>query len=136
MAVLQALVDLVDLLFSGGWVLGVRLISLFGLSNRNVWESEKLSPQGSNVAPFSAFSLSVASNQDSRFKLFPNGTLRINNVEVYDGQVYGCETKTEGGRLSGQARVGVLGKAWRFSMQINRHVASCDLTRGILLGWF
>ncbi|TNN61326.1 Inactive tyrosine-protein kinase 7 [Liparis tanakae] len=46
--------------------------------------------------------------EDSRFKLFSNGTLRINNVEVYDGQMYGCETKTEGGRLSGQARVSVL----------------------------
>ncbi len=48
--------------------------------------------------------------QDSRFKIFPNGTLRINNVEVYDGQMYGCETKTVGGRLFGQARVTVLGK--------------------------
>lgn len=48
--------------------------------------------------------------EDSRFTLFPNGTLRINNVEVYDGQMYGCETKTEGGRLSGQARVTVLEK--------------------------
>lgn len=48
--------------------------------------------------------------EDSRFKLFPNGTLRINNVEVYDGQMYGCETKTAGGRLSGQARVTVLEK--------------------------
>ena len=48
--------------------------------------------------------------QDSRFKLFPNGTLRINNVEVYDGQMYGCETKTAAGRLSGHARVIVLGK--------------------------
>ncbi|XP_028278487.1 inactive tyrosine-protein kinase 7 isoform X2 [Parambassis ranga] len=48
--------------------------------------------------------------EDSRFKMFPNGTLRINNVEVYDGQIYGCETKTVGGRLSGQARVTVLEK--------------------------
>ncbi|KAL3050064.1 hypothetical protein OYC64_012169 [Pagothenia borchgrevinki] len=48
--------------------------------------------------------------EDSRFKLFSNGTLRINNVEVYDQQMYGCETKTEGGRLSGQARVFVLEK--------------------------
>ncbi|XP_054654597.1 inactive tyrosine-protein kinase 7 [Dunckerocampus dactyliophorus] len=48
--------------------------------------------------------------EDSRFKLFPNGTLRINSVEVYDGQMYGCETKTVGGRLSGQARVAVLEK--------------------------
>uniref|UniRef100_A0A8C9ZCL2 Protein tyrosine kinase 7 (inactive) n=1 Tax=Sander lucioperca TaxID=283035 RepID=A0A8C9ZCL2_SANLU len=48
--------------------------------------------------------------EDSRFKIFPNGTLRINNVEVYDSQMYGCETKTVGGRLSGQARVSVLEK--------------------------
>ncbi|XP_054885612.1 inactive tyrosine-protein kinase 7 [Poeciliopsis prolifica] len=46
--------------------------------------------------------------EDSRFKLFPNGTLRINNVEVYDSQMFGCETRTVGGRLSGQARVTVL----------------------------
>uniref|UniRef100_A0A674PCF2 Inactive tyrosine-protein kinase 7 n=1 Tax=Takifugu rubripes TaxID=31033 RepID=A0A674PCF2_TAKRU len=48
--------------------------------------------------------------EDTRFKLFRNGTLRINNVEVYDGQMYGCETKTLGGRLSGHARVTVLEK--------------------------
>ncbi|XP_067381849.1 inactive tyrosine-protein kinase 7 isoform X3 [Channa argus] len=48
--------------------------------------------------------------EDSRYKLFRNGTLRINNVEVYDGHIYGCETKTVGGRLSGQARVTVLEK--------------------------
>lgn len=48
--------------------------------------------------------------EDSRFKLFPNGTLRINNVEVYDGLVYGCDTRTVGGQLSGQARVVVLEK--------------------------
>ena len=53
---------------------------------------------------------SFSSLQDSRFKLFNNGTLRINNVEVYDGQLYSCETKTAGGRLSGQAKVTVLGK--------------------------
>nr|XP_020453243.1 inactive tyrosine-protein kinase 7 [Monopterus albus] len=48
--------------------------------------------------------------KDSRYKLFSNGTLRINNVEVHDGHMYGCETKTEGGRLSAQARVTVLEK--------------------------
>ncbi|XP_029926803.1 inactive tyrosine-protein kinase 7 [Myripristis murdjan] len=52
----------------------------------------------------------LITSEDSRFKLFPNGTLRINSVEVYDGQMYGCETKTVGGRLSGQARVFVLEK--------------------------
>ncbi|XP_047459245.1 inactive tyrosine-protein kinase 7 [Mugil cephalus] len=48
--------------------------------------------------------------EDSRFKMFPNGSLRINNVEVYDGQIYGCETRTIAGQLSGQARVTVLEK--------------------------
>uniref|UniRef100_A0A8C2G2F4 Protein tyrosine kinase 7a n=1 Tax=Cyprinus carpio TaxID=7962 RepID=A0A8C2G2F4_CYPCA len=45
---------------------------------------------------------------DVRFKLFPNGTLRINNVEVYDGHLYSCESKTEAGKLNAQARVYVL----------------------------
>ncbi len=48
--------------------------------------------------------------QDVRFKLFSNGTLRINNVEVYDGHLYSCESKTEAGKLSAQARVYVLGE--------------------------
>uniref|UniRef100_A0A3Q2D461 Protein tyrosine kinase 7 (inactive) n=2 Tax=Cyprinodon variegatus TaxID=28743 RepID=A0A3Q2D461_CYPVA len=48
--------------------------------------------------------------EDTRFKLFPNGTLRINNVEVYDAHMYGCETKNLGGRLSGLAKVTVLEK--------------------------
>ncbi|KAM4591026.1 inactive tyrosine-protein kinase 7 isoform 2-T3 [Odontesthes bonariensis] len=48
--------------------------------------------------------------EDSRFKLFPNGSLRINNVEVYDAHKYGCETKNAGGRLYGLARVTVLEK--------------------------
>lgn len=50
------------------------------------------------------------SPQDTRFKLFRNGTIRINNVEVYDGQMYSCETRTLAGRLSGHARVSVLGE--------------------------
>lgn len=48
--------------------------------------------------------------QDARFKLFRNGTLRINNVEVYDGQMYSCETRTLAGQLSGLAQVSVLGE--------------------------
>ncbi|XP_016399012.1 inactive tyrosine-protein kinase 7-like isoform X1 [Sinocyclocheilus rhinocerous] len=48
------------------------------------------------------------STEDVRFKLFSNGTLRINNVEVYDGHLYSCESKTEAGKLSAQARVYVL----------------------------
>ncbi|KAM4599675.1 inactive tyrosine-protein kinase 7 [Fundulus diaphanus] len=46
--------------------------------------------------------------EDFRFKLFPNGTLRINNVEVYDAHMYSCDTRAVGGRLFGQARVTVL----------------------------
>ncbi|KAJ8264218.1 hypothetical protein GJAV_G00146620 [Gymnothorax javanicus] len=50
------------------------------------------------------------SAEDTRYKLHPNGTLRINNVEVYDGQVYSCISKTEGGMLTANARVHVLEK--------------------------
>lgn len=53
-----------------------------------------------NLQPISA--------EDVRFKLFSNGTLRINNVEVYDGHMYSCESRTEAGRVNAQARVFVL----------------------------
>ncbi|XP_064173136.1 inactive tyrosine-protein kinase 7-like [Anguilla rostrata] len=46
--------------------------------------------------------------EDGRFKQFPNGTLRINSVEVDDGVQFTCQSRTEGGVLSGQARVYVL----------------------------
>ncbi|TRZ01114.1 hypothetical protein DNTS_007840 [Danionella cerebrum] len=46
--------------------------------------------------------------EDVRFKLFPNGTLRINNVEVYDGHMYSCESKNQAGKVNAQARVFVL----------------------------
>lgn len=59
------------------------------------------------------FQLVFSLSQDSRFTLFPNGTLRINSVEVYDGLMYGCESKTAAGRLAGQARVIVLGESGR-----------------------
>lgn len=52
----------------------------------------------------------LINSEDSRYWAFPNGTLRINSVEVYDGQVYGCQARTEAGWLSGQARVYVLEK--------------------------
>ena len=71
------------------------------LSN-TITHSPSLTP---SLTPSLSFAL-----QDGRYKLFPNGTLRINNVEVYDGQVYACETKTDAGRLVGQARVWVLGE--------------------------
>lgn len=48
--------------------------------------------------------------QKSQFKIFPNGTLRINSVEVYDGVVYNCLCRTAGGILNGQAKVNVLGE--------------------------
>uniref|UniRef100_A0A3Q0R4U7 Inactive tyrosine-protein kinase 7 n=1 Tax=Amphilophus citrinellus TaxID=61819 RepID=A0A3Q0R4U7_AMPCI len=48
--------------------------------------------------------------EDIRFKIFPNGTLRINNVEVYDAHVYSCQTTTVGGQLTGKAKVTVLEK--------------------------
>ncbi|XP_060782200.1 inactive tyrosine-protein kinase 7 isoform X2 [Neoarius graeffei] len=50
------------------------------------------------------------SEEKSQYKLFPNGTLRINSVEVYDGLVYNCICKTPGGNLNGQAKVYVLEK--------------------------
>ncbi|XP_030627956.1 inactive tyrosine-protein kinase 7a [Chanos chanos] len=48
--------------------------------------------------------------EDLRFKVFPNGTLRINSVEVYDAHVYQCQSQTQAGVLTAQARVSVLEK--------------------------
>ncbi|XP_039595048.1 inactive tyrosine-protein kinase 7 [Polypterus senegalus] len=45
---------------------------------------------------------------DARFEVFENGTLRINNVEVYDGTVYKCICSTFAGLIEGNARVTVL----------------------------
>ncbi|KAL2082820.1 hypothetical protein ACEWY4_020593 [Coilia grayii] len=50
----------------------------------------------------------LITSEDSRFTLFPNGTLRINSVEVYDGVMFGCQTRNIGGFLTGQAKVKVL----------------------------
>ncbi|XP_055492113.1 inactive tyrosine-protein kinase 7 [Leucoraja erinacea] len=47
---------------------------------------------------------------DSRFEQLANGTLRINNVEVYDGTVYKCQSSTPAGYIEGYARVHVLEK--------------------------
>ncbi|XP_056136239.1 inactive tyrosine-protein kinase 7a [Lampris incognitus] len=53
----------------------------------------------------------LAINQeDVRYKLFPNGTLRINSVEVFDRHVYVCQSQNAAGRLEGHARVYVLEK--------------------------
>lgn len=49
------------------------------------------------------------SGQDSRFEISENGTLRINNVEVYDGTIYKCVSSTPAGSIEGYARVHVLG---------------------------
>lgn len=50
------------------------------------------------------------SGQDSRFEISENGTLRINNVEVYDGTMYKCVSSTPAGSIEGYARVHVLGR--------------------------
>lgn len=50
------------------------------------------------------------SGQDSRFEISENGTLRINNVEVYDGTTYKCVSSTPAGSIEGYARVHVLGR--------------------------
>ncbi|XP_066504287.1 inactive tyrosine-protein kinase 7a [Hoplias malabaricus] len=48
------------------------------------------------------------SDEDVHFKQFPNGTLRINSVEVYDGHKYHCKSKNKAGFVSAQAKVSVL----------------------------
>ncbi|KAM6460905.1 inactive tyrosine-protein kinase 7 [Liasis olivaceus] len=49
-------------------------------------------------------------SEDSRFEIAENGTLRINNVEVYDGTVFKCVSSTPAGSIEEQARVHVLEK--------------------------
>ncbi|XP_078225314.1 inactive tyrosine-protein kinase 7 isoform X2 [Callithrix jacchus] len=49
-------------------------------------------------------------SEDSRFEVSKNGTLRINNVEVYDGTWYRCVSSTPAGSIEAQARVQVLEK--------------------------
>lgn len=46
---------------------------------------------------------------DPRFEIAENGTLRINNVEVYDGTVFRCVSSTVAGSIEEQARVHILG---------------------------
>ncbi|XP_051508295.1 inactive tyrosine-protein kinase 7-like isoform X1 [Myxocyprinus asiaticus] len=50
------------------------------------------------------------SDEGSRYKLFSNGTLRINSAEVNDAQIYSCVCVSEGGSLTGHARVYILEK--------------------------
>ncbi|XP_056409485.1 inactive tyrosine-protein kinase 7 [Hyla sarda] len=45
------------------------------------------------------------SKEDSRFMIFKNGTLKIVNVEVYDGTLYMCVSSTPAGSIEAQARV-------------------------------
>ncbi|KAJ7416887.1 hypothetical protein WISP_67964 [Willisornis vidua] len=52
----------------------------------------------------------VSISEDSRFEISENGTLRINNVEVYDGTMYKCVSSTPAGSIEGYARVQVLEK--------------------------
>ncbi|XP_058880890.1 inactive tyrosine-protein kinase 7 [Acipenser ruthenus] len=51
---------------------------------------------------------SIDISDDGRFEIFPNGTLCIHKVEVYDGTIYQCSSSTRAGRIDGQARVHVL----------------------------
>uniref|UniRef100_A0A8C3MXY9 Protein tyrosine kinase 7 (inactive) n=1 Tax=Geospiza parvula TaxID=87175 RepID=A0A8C3MXY9_GEOPR len=46
----------------------------------------------------------VSISEDSRFEISENGTLRINNVEVYDGTMYKCVSSTPAGSIEGYAR--------------------------------
>uniref|UniRef100_A0A8C1ASH9 Inactive tyrosine-protein kinase 7 n=1 Tax=Cyprinus carpio carpio TaxID=630221 RepID=A0A8C1ASH9_CYPCA len=50
------------------------------------------------------------SEESSRYKLFSNGTLRINSAEVNDAQTYSCVCETEAGALSAHARIHILEK--------------------------
>ncbi|XP_048338487.1 inactive tyrosine-protein kinase 7 [Sphaerodactylus townsendi] len=47
-------------------------------------------------------------SEDSRFDIAENGTLRINNVDVYDGITYKCMSSTPAGSIEAQVRVQVL----------------------------
>ncbi|XP_020652559.3 inactive tyrosine-protein kinase 7 [Pogona vitticeps] len=49
-------------------------------------------------------------SEDSRFEIAENGTLRINNVDVYDGTMFKCVSSTPAGSIEEQARVHVLEK--------------------------
>ncbi|MGH0157771.1 UNVERIFIED_CONTAM: hypothetical protein FKN15_058560 [Acipenser sinensis] len=51
---------------------------------------------------------SIDISDDGRFEIFPNGTLCIHKVEVYDGTIYQCSSSTRAGRIDGHARVHVL----------------------------
>ncbi|XP_026133517.1 inactive tyrosine-protein kinase 7 [Carassius auratus] len=48
--------------------------------------------------------------EGSRYKLFSNGTLRINSAEVKDNQTYSCVCETEAGSVSAHARIHILEK--------------------------
>ncbi|XP_051773698.1 inactive tyrosine-protein kinase 7 isoform X1 [Ctenopharyngodon idella] len=50
------------------------------------------------------------SEEGSRYKLFSNGTLKINSAEVNDGQIYSCTCVTEGGSITAHARIHILEK--------------------------
>ncbi|KAM5163209.1 LOW QUALITY PROTEIN: inactive tyrosine-protein kinase 7 [Mantella aurantiaca] len=50
---------------------------------------------------------SGSESRDSRYQIFPNGTLKILNVEVYDGTVYKCVSETPAGIIEASARVTV-----------------------------
>ncbi|XP_061481449.1 inactive tyrosine-protein kinase 7 isoform X2 [Rhineura floridana] len=56
------------------------------------------------------FRNSILISEDSRFEIAENGTLRINNVDVYDGTVFKCVSSTPAGSIEEQVRVHVLEK--------------------------
>ncbi|XP_007896436.2 inactive tyrosine-protein kinase 7 [Callorhinchus milii] len=66
------------------------------------------STQASPTPTVTWFRNNVDISGDSRFEEFDNGSLRINNVEVYDGTVYKCQSSTPAGFIEGYARVQVL----------------------------
>lgn len=73
----------------------------------------------------------LPSVQDSRFEISENGTLRINNVEVYDGTMYKCVSSTPAGSIEGYARVHVLGRL--MSTPHPPFVGSCFAYQGAVM---
>ncbi|XP_063300275.1 inactive tyrosine-protein kinase 7 [Pelobates fuscus] len=68
-----------------------------GISMSKIIRSHGISTSATHATPL----------QDYRFEMFPNGTLKILNVEVYDGTVYKCVSTTLAGSIEAQARVHV-----------------------------
>ncbi|XP_078068287.1 inactive tyrosine-protein kinase 7 isoform X2 [Mustelus asterias] len=65
---------------------------------------------------------------DNRFEEFDNGTLRINNVEVYDGTLYKCQSSTPAGTIEETVRVHVLDGS-RISPHIRQEAGLLHFTK-------